>query len=211
MNKEIEKYVGLYLLVYVAVLAVCGFFQYMAVCQGKSLACAFDMEGMNIIITTTAYVLTPIVAIIGFLSWKDQHNRQVISKDARIIWELLNTEMKLIVDMNVKVQNKSQFLTVMDPQNPSRFLKTCLEFIKKLDENGSEKFHFLLLAESKKTSILLTRYMEATNEFIDIVHSAIEEKAAQEQVKKQVIECLKKISTAHFELKLDLKKYIFIK
>lgn len=72
MSKEIEKYVGLYLLVYVAVLAVCGFFQYMAVCQGKSLACAFDMEGINTIITTTAYVLTPIVAIIGFLSWKEQ-------------------------------------------------------------------------------------------------------------------------------------------
>lgn len=77
MNKEIEKYVGLYLLVYILVLVVSGFFQYMAVCQGQSLACTFDMEGMNTIITTTAYVLTPIVAIIGFLSWKEQYNIQL--------------------------------------------------------------------------------------------------------------------------------------
>mgnify|MGYP003492231018 CR=1 FL=1 len=69
--KEIEKYIGYYLLVYLVVLAICGFFQYMSVCQGKSLFCAFSMDGINTIITTTAYVLTPIVAIIGFQSWKN--------------------------------------------------------------------------------------------------------------------------------------------
>lgn len=70
--KEIEKYVGYYLLVYICVLVVCGFFQYMVVCQGKSLECNFSMNGINTIITTTAYVITPIVAIIGFLSWRNQ-------------------------------------------------------------------------------------------------------------------------------------------
>ena len=70
--KEIEKYVGYYLLVYICVLIVCGFFQYMVVCQGKSLECNFSMSGINTIITTTAYVITPLVAIIGFLSWRNQ-------------------------------------------------------------------------------------------------------------------------------------------
>jgi hypothetical protein len=70
--KEIEKYVGYYLLVYICVLIVCGFFQYMVVCQGKSLECNFSMDGINKIITTTATVLTPIIAIIGFLSWRNQ-------------------------------------------------------------------------------------------------------------------------------------------
>lgn len=92
MNKEIEKYVGLYLLVYVIVLAVCGFFQYMAVCQGQSLACVFDMDGINKIITTTAYVLTPIVAIIGFLSWKGQYNKTTISGLSKEIYNLLDEE-----------------------------------------------------------------------------------------------------------------------
>lgn len=211
MNKEIEKYVGLYLLVYVAVLAVCGFFQYMAVCQGKSLACTFDMQGINTIITTTAYVITPIVAIIGFLSWKDQHNRQVISKDAKAIWNILNIETKLIVDINTKIQDSSHSSTVIDPQNPTRFVRSCLQFISKLDANGSEKFNFLLLAESPKTSILLTNYMEATNKFIDIVNLAFEEGSTHEQIKRQVLDSIAKVSIAHFELKIDLKKYIFIK
>lgn len=70
--KEIEKYIGYYFLVYFSVLALCGFFQYLAVCQGKSLECSFSMTGINTIITTTAYVLTPIIAIIGFQSWRNQ-------------------------------------------------------------------------------------------------------------------------------------------
>lgn len=85
MNKEIEKYVGLYLLVYITILAICGFFQYIAVCSGKSLACAFDMEGVNTIITTTAYVLTPIIAIIGFINWKVQYNIQLEKEDLKSI------------------------------------------------------------------------------------------------------------------------------
>lgn len=60
--------------VYLVVLFICGFFQHMAICQGKSLECAFSMDGINTIVTTTAYVLTPIVAIIAFISWKDQKN-----------------------------------------------------------------------------------------------------------------------------------------
>jgi hypothetical protein len=74
--KETEKHIGNYLLVYFVVLFICGFFQYMAICQGKSLECAFSMSGINTIVTTTAYVLTPIVAIIAIISWKHQKNFQ---------------------------------------------------------------------------------------------------------------------------------------
>ncbi|WP_143222526.1 hypothetical protein [Acinetobacter terrae] len=61
----------------------------MAVCQGKSLACAFDMKGINSIITTTAYVLTPIVAIIGFVSWKVQYNIQLEKNDLKKVLEAI--------------------------------------------------------------------------------------------------------------------------
>jgi hypothetical protein len=83
--KDIEKYIGYYLLVYLIVLSVIGFFQYMAICQGKSLVCAFSMNGINTIITTTSYVLTPIVAIIGFINWKVQYNIQLEKDDLKSI------------------------------------------------------------------------------------------------------------------------------
>ncbi|WP_228144314.1 hypothetical protein [Acinetobacter baumannii] len=70
--KQIEKYVGYYFLAYLFVLILCGFFQYFTVCQGKSLECNFSIGGINKILTTTATVLTPIIAIIGYLSWRNQ-------------------------------------------------------------------------------------------------------------------------------------------
>lgn len=83
--KEIEKYIGYYLLVYLVVLAFCGFFQYMYECQGQALSCALSKDGFNTIITTTAYVLTPIVAIIGFTSWKKQKQYDLEKQYAEII------------------------------------------------------------------------------------------------------------------------------
>ena len=81
--KDLEKYIGYYLLVYVIVLFIAAFFQYFTVCQGKSLSCVIDLEGVNTVITTTAYVLTPIVAIIGFVSWKSQYNIQLKKDDLK--------------------------------------------------------------------------------------------------------------------------------
>ncbi|MEG0359886.1 MAG: hypothetical protein RR598_11525 [Anaerorhabdus sp.] len=89
---EILIYIGLYLLAYVFVLALCGGIQYFTECQNKSLSCSFNMTGFNTIIITTSYVLTPIVAIIGFLSWKRQHNKQTISQLSKEAYELLSTQ-----------------------------------------------------------------------------------------------------------------------
>lgn len=88
--KEIEKYIGYYLLVYLVVLAICGFFQYMSVCQGKSLLCAVTSQGITDILTVTAYVLTPIVAIIGFQSWKIEKQYDLEKSQAEILIKQLN-------------------------------------------------------------------------------------------------------------------------
>lgn len=89
---EILIYIGLYLLAYVSVLALCGGIQYFTECQNKSLSCSFNMTGFNTIVITTSYVLTPIVAIIGFLSWKRQHNKQTISQLSKEAYELLSSQ-----------------------------------------------------------------------------------------------------------------------
>lgn len=72
----------------------------MAVCQGKSLECSFSMNGINTIITTTAYVLTPIVAIIGFLSWKNQHNTKMYSDYANEVLKIYEQVFDLLININ---------------------------------------------------------------------------------------------------------------
>lgn len=90
--KEIEKYIAYYLLVYITVLAIFGFFQYLSICQGKSLECVINFSRLNTIITTTAYVLTPIVAIVGFCTWRNQEKYR---KSIEFIDLILNKTKKL--------------------------------------------------------------------------------------------------------------------
>lgn len=89
---EIIIFIGFYLFSYVFVLAICGGVQYFTECQRNLLTCEFNMTGFNTIIITTSYVLTPIVAIIGFLSWKRQHNKQTISQLSKEAYESLSTQ-----------------------------------------------------------------------------------------------------------------------
>ncbi|MDY6457737.1 hypothetical protein SKM54_00030 [Acinetobacter faecalis] len=112
--KEIEKYIGYYLLVYLVVLAFCGFFQYMYECQGQSLSCAFSKDGFNTIITTTAYVLTPIVAIIGFLNWKQQHNKLILADEAKKLLLAINNDIKLFTDISGTLRNKNKKVLIQD-------------------------------------------------------------------------------------------------
>lgn len=88
--KEIKKYVGLYLLVYICVLAICGIFQFVSACNGASLECVLNTTQINTIVSTTAYVLTPLVAIIGFLSWKNQYNKVTVSQLSKEIYKSLD-------------------------------------------------------------------------------------------------------------------------
>lgn len=97
--KDIEKYIGYYLLVYVVVLALCGFIQYLYKCQGQSLVCAFSSDGVINILTVTAYVLTPIVAIVGFQSWKIEKQYDLEKSQAEKLINLLN-------EVNFKIYEK---------------------------------------------------------------------------------------------------------
>lgn len=90
--KEILKYVGIYLAVYIFTLIACGLFQYVSVCHGSYQKCSFSTPDFNAIITTISYILTPIVAIIGFLSWKNQYNKMTVSQLSKDIYSLLDEQ-----------------------------------------------------------------------------------------------------------------------
>jgi len=148
--KEIEKYVGYYLLVYICVLIICGFFQYFAVCQGKSLECNFSMIGINTILTTTAAVTTPIIAIIGFLSWRNQET----FKKTRELLELILDKTR---DLH-SIWHKSR-----EYDNYSRFEQYCMK-----DQLGTDSFDNLKLSqiERKKLENVLSVFSDLSF-FID--------------------------------------------
>lgn len=78
MKKDILKYIIIYFLIYLALILFYGMFQKYYICTGMvGFKCSFDEQKLLNFLTVASYILTPLVAIIGFLSWKDQHNKNI--------------------------------------------------------------------------------------------------------------------------------------
>ncbi|MBE2165402.1 hypothetical protein IIQ44_03660 [Acinetobacter oleivorans] len=140
--KEIEKYVGYYFLAYIYVLILCGFFQYFTVCQGKSLACNFSITGINQIITTTATVITPIIAIIGFLSWRNQETY----KKSQTLIDLIIDRIR---DLEVSWRESREY------EEGSRFQDYCVREIVGTDSFEDLKLMNKELENNNKNIIIL--------------------------------------------------------
>lgn len=136
---ELGIYIGLYLLTYIFVLSVCGGFQYFTECQNKLSICSFNMTGFNTIIVTTSYVLTPIVAIIGFLSWKRQHNKQTISELSKEAYESLSS------------QNLMTF-------SYSRYIHSCYD-----NEEEDNQIRYDLISKTNNTFDIIRLICKITN------------------------------------------------
>lgn len=160
--KEIEKYVGYYLGVYVVVLAICGFFQYFYYCQGQSLMCAVTKTGIVDIVTVTAYVLTPIVAIIGFLSWKHQHNKLVLADEAKELLIAINDDIKLFTDISGYLRSRENNLAIRNC-----IAMDYLARVRRLGDNvtnvSSKALVLYELTDDEDLNMLRIEYHEFTN------------------------------------------------
>lgn len=72
MKRNIILPLIIYLSAYLVVLVLWGLFDYTKLCGKDFSICFLNSERLNTIITTTSYVLAPMVAIVGFQSWRHQ-------------------------------------------------------------------------------------------------------------------------------------------
>lgn len=177
MNKEIEKYIWYYLGVYIVVLLTFAAFQYFGVCDGESLNCKTNWEKVKDILQTTAYILTPIVAIIGFLSWKVQKQYELEQQQLHKTLEYLNhifTELIIIRSNSVCIRttenNFSYYPEIIkrDVINIDEYLYNMYSHINtyceiKDDKYLEEKYHYFEKICSRTFgfyNILLEEYKE---------------------------------------------------
>ncbi|QOW44425.1 MULTISPECIES: hypothetical protein [Acinetobacter] len=78
MKTDVIKYILIYLLIYVVMVIGYGVLQNYYVCTDMNgFTCNFNEQKLLNFLTVVSYILTPLVAIIGFLSWKNQHNKHI--------------------------------------------------------------------------------------------------------------------------------------
>lgn len=89
MSKITIKYIAIYIGIYIAVLLIQGFINFLALCQGELYKCVYDHKTVITTVQTTAYILAPLVVILGLNTWIKQHT-------VTINHELLKEALKAI-------------------------------------------------------------------------------------------------------------------
>lgn len=150
MNKEIEKYIWYYLGVYVVVLLTFTAFQYFGECEGASLNCKTNWEKVKDILQTTAYILTPIVAIIALLSWKAQHNKLMFSEDAKPILLMVNNDIKFITNISGVLRTKDLNSRILRDDFLLEIIDNTQNLLNNSHEISSKAFVLYGLTEDEK-------------------------------------------------------------
>ena len=98
MKRQLLCLILAYFFIYVLVLGVYWAFKYAGGCA-TDWACVLDEDRTIGILTLTSYMLTPALAIGGFISWKIQHNRGLLAEEAKHIFLAVNNDLKNLNQM----------------------------------------------------------------------------------------------------------------
>ena len=109
MNKT-TIYIMAYIFTYIILSIFYGIAQWYFVCTDmQGFECNFNETKYISFLTVTAYIVTPIVVIFGFQAWKVQHEKTILSTEAKELWLLLDAEersyreLKKILEKSIKI------------------------------------------------------------------------------------------------------------
>lgn len=106
MNKETLKNSFVYLFIYVVLIGVYGFFQKLNVCTDmEGFECNFSEIKIIGFLTLSAYILTPLVALYIFISWKIEANYQLKINTVTKVNDLLR-KISTILTRNHSLYNR---------------------------------------------------------------------------------------------------------
>lgn len=173
MNKEIENYVWYYISVYIVVLIIFAAFQYFGVCDGESLNCKTNWEKVKDILQTTAYILTPIVAIIALLSWKIQHNKLVFSVEAKPILLLVNDDIKYITNITGVLRTKKANSRIIQDDFFNEILENNEKLLDNNHEISSKAFVLYGLAQDEELELKRIEYHNYITHHVKFINDII--------------------------------------
>lgn len=211
MNKETVKYVRWYLLVYVVLLVIYGIVQNFTICTDmKGFECNFNESKTIGFLTVSAYIITPIVAIIGFLSWKGEHNKNIIADEAKKLLISVDQDIYNITDLisNLKRFDRSKYMTSVYVHD-GLFLDAYNKFNENLNYNDSLSYLVYELSEDDKFDKVRKNYNKATIAMQQNLNNNLQN---NEQV-ETILDVLEKFRKNHFILnqvyKNNIKRLIF--
>lgn len=151
--KETYKYIGWYLLVYVILILIYGLVQLFTICTDmQGYECNFSETKILAFLTVVAYILTPIVAILGFQSWRKQYKYQNQKDRFNKLFESclrLNSEIKLlrVRDISVRKINPNESSLDYEQNYLDKKYEEYLDRIESLEKIYEECLNHISILE----------------------------------------------------------------
>lgn len=151
--KETYKYIGLYLLAYVVLILIYGLVQQLNICTDmQGYECNFSETKILAFLTVVAYILTPIVAILGFQSWRKQYKYQNQKDRFNKLFESclrLNSEIKIlrVRDISVRKINPNETLLEYEQNYLDKNYEDYLDRIAGLERIYEECLNHISILE----------------------------------------------------------------
>jgi hypothetical protein len=196
--KRHYKFISYYLLVYLILLFIYGLIQNLSICvEMKGFECNFSEQKFFNFLTVVSYILTPIIAIIGFQNWKNQYKYEQNKNRFAKVFELsllLNSKIRILREKDISIrtinphENTLDYIyKYLDPEYEryqekiyelKKILNECLDHISILEYTQSKRMIGLrkilnqhdLIIDSCSDSFLL--YLKTFEENKKLLRSA---------------------------------------
>lgn len=157
--KRHYKFISYYLLVYLVLLFIYGLIQNLSICvEMKGYECNFSEQKFFNFLTVVSYILTPIIAIIGFQNWKSQYKYEQNKNRFSKVFELsllLNSQIRILreTDISIRIRNPYENISdysqnYLDPEY-EKYLEKIYS-LKKLYNECLDNISILEYTQSKK-------------------------------------------------------------
>lgn len=205
--KEALGYIGWYLLTYIILLVIYGISQSLTICVDmQDHVCNFNETKILAFLTVVAYILTPIVAIFGFVSWKNQHNTKIISEEAQKVWKMFNDLSSQTLDLDY------EFLKINTPEYIKlSSKKNLLDKINKIFEETEKTInHYIFfnnLANNKEGLDLFMEFYSILRDYKEFIR-----KNNDNYISKIVDaddEFRNRLDEGNTNIRKNIQKYIF--
>lgn len=157
-----------------------------------------------------ATLFAPLAALIFVQDWKTQHNKTLLSNEAKNLLKPLLLEQNLLLTLEIKINEQYEIennrFTVTDNQL-NRVFQAYSDITKK---NNLDHAFFNFLVE-KRTSDLYNKYLKQGGKLIDFHNKCNEDLKSYTSVKKDLKLLLDELKLDINKLTDELKSYILIK
>lgn len=157
-----------------------------------------------------ATLFAPLAALIFVQDWKTQHNKTLLSNEAKNLLKPLLEEQKLLLELEIKMNEQYKIENNRFTVTDNELVEIFNNYYKTTKKNNLDHAFFNFLAE-KRTSDLYNKYLIQGGKLIDFHNKCSKDLKSYSSVKEDLQKLLDELKIDIQNLTNDLKSYILIK